>query len=250
MLGQDIGIALFSPAHRILPGDIDALLRGLADAVDFIRMRARPQRLRAQALRVFIHQQTGLAIVNALGRAAAAHQQGGQGAGGRLAHHNAVGVKGGGEQEQITPAVIGAQQLAVTHRAGENAVLPQAVFAGKRLDIRHVRAIAHKQHGKARALRPGLRQAVQDQADALIPAHAADKEENGAILRQVMALGNGGDFRLRRAAAGEIHTVFHHAVFAPEAQRAQVFTRAVADRPHLVAGFDVAYHGRNQLILQ
>ena len=82
-------------------------------------------------------------------------------------------------------------------------------------------------------------QAVEDDAQALIPHHAAEEEEDrhiaGEIPLRAQRLHGGGD----GLAPVEIDAVRHDEVIALIAERAQVLPRSLADDPDLVAGGDV-----------
>ena len=155
------------------------------------------------------------------------------------AHDEAVGVERGGKQQQIRAAIPRADRLAVVHRAGEAAEIRKADLICIRLDLGAILTIADEDHAEIMPRLTVALQAIEDDAQALIPHHAAEEEEDRHVAGEV-------PFRAQRLHGGgvclapvEIDAVRHDKIIALIAERAQVLPRSLADNPDLVAGGDV-----------
>ena len=79
--------------YRAVPGQVKVSLRIFSHSFYRLSLMAQPlQRLRHGG-RVFLDKKAVHAVLYVLGGAASRHQHAGQGAGGRLTHNQAVGVK-------------------------------------------------------------------------------------------------------------------------------------------------------------
>ena len=125
------------------------------------------------------------------------------------------------------------------HRAGEAAEIREAGLVCIRLDLGAVLPVADEDHAEIMPRVAVSLQAVEDDAQALIPHHAAEEEEDrhvaGEIPLRAQRLHSSG----ARLAPVEIDAVRHDEIVALIAERAQVLPRSLADDPDLVAGGDV-----------
>ncbi len=113
-----------------------------------------------------------------------------------------------------------------------------------------IRAAADEHHAEVLPRRVERLERVEDYPYALVPHHAPHEEEHRHARRKVHALRRFLDERVVHAAAREVHAVRHDGIAALIAELAQVFTRTVADRPHLVAGGDILHEYAHGLLLQ
>ena len=234
--------------HRIRPGEVEVFLGSTAHGAELFRGAQQLPEAGGQGGGVLLDEEAGDAVRHILGGAAAPDQHGGEAAGGGFPDHEAVGIEGGGEEEEVCPAVPGPEGLPVPDAAGEEAAVREAQLLRVLPDVGLVHAAAQEDHPEG--LVPEGCQGVQNDADALVPHEAAHKEEAGDIFRQVIRSGDGPDFLRRQAAPGQVHAVGHHQVVSLIAQRPEVFPGAVADGPDLVAGADVLHQGADGALLQ
>ncbi len=236
---QHNAVPLPRAAHRLLPGNIDFFLRVFPNPPQQRAVAAHPQNLCAHGIGVFLNQQPGVPVLDALRGAASAHQQARAAAGGRLPHDDTVRVKGGGEQEQIRQRKIAAQQLPVPNCAGHDAFRPKAGPLDVRRNLLPVRAVPNQQKAEFCALFPGARQRVQREFKPLIPHHPPHKQKDGLLLPDAVLRAQRRN-RVRRGAPFlKIGAVFHHDIVALIPDTAQVFPRAVGDDPDFIARLNI-----------
>ena len=208
----------------------------------------------AQGCGIFLDCEAVPAGGDALSGAAALDEDAGQTAGGRLTDHQAVGVEGGGEDEEVRAGVPGSEDVAVVDCPGENAlagdivVVHEAVLAGFIFHELLVGALADEDHAEVLAGVGEDLEGVQDHGDALVGHHAADEEEHGYIFRQVVAGGGCFDGGPVHPAFLEVHAVVHDVPLALEAQGGEALAGAAAHDPDVVAGGNVADHGLDGLL--
>ena len=243
-------IAPAGPAHRLFPGDVQAALGLLAHPLHRLRALAQGLQLLRHGVPVFLYEEARLPIVHILGGAAAPDQDAGQAAGRRLPHHQAVGIKAGGEEKEVRPAVPGPHYIPVMDGRAEKHPPLKAQLPAVLHYLIPVRAASHEHHTEIPSAVRQLFQPVQDNAYALIPHHPAKEQEHRHPLGQVIVPAGLGHLLLFHPAPGQVHPVGHYQIVPLIAQRAQVLPRPAAHRPHLVAGGDVLHQDALGLLLQ
>ena len=96
------------------------------------------------------------------------------------------------------------------------------------------------------AVRKDLKR-VQDQRKILIIDDPADIKEHRNVLRQVIAGRHFFDSFAVHPAFGKVHAVVHHTVIPLKTKCLQRLSRAVADRPYFIAGFNITDHSFDSL---
>ena len=236
--------------NGVLPRNINFLLRVLAYLPHQLPLGQQTAQHGRHGIGVFLDEKAVLSVGHVLGGAASGDQHAGKAAGRRLAHHKAVGVKGGGEQEQVGAAIPRPDDLPVIAGRQKEYLVAERQLLGVGPDGVAVGALAHEHHAEVPALVLQLLQGVQNDPQTLVPHHAAHEQQQRHALRQVKTLAHGADLLLRQPSGWEVHAVGHDDILPLIAQRAEVLSRAVADRPHLVTGGDVLHQQLDGGLLQ
>ena len=232
-------IALAGTPDRRFPGNIQLLLRMTAHARHDLRRSAQLLQLSGKRCGILVDQKAVFAVRHALGRAGTANHDRCRSAGCRLAHDESVGVKRGGKQEQIRPGIPRAQRFACGNRTGEEAAIVQALLKRVLTHLRAVGAVPDKHHAEIGSALPQGSERVEDHAQSFIPHQPPDKKKHRHAVGQVVILCRGKNGLLLRAAARQVHAVFHDDIVPLVAKRAQILPRAAADHPYLIAGADI-----------
>ena len=242
-------IALHGVLHAVVPGEIELVHRAFAEhahrgaAVVHIEQQVRHR------FGGFADQKPVPSVRNALRGAAVLDQHARKPVRRRLAHHDAVGIEGGGEEEQIACGVYGAQRFAVADRADELAFLVERQAVHVVLDLPAVESVAdeHRRKALARVLQHAQR--VEDDPLSLVPHHAPDEQIGREIRIEAVRSAHLVHGVRARAAFRHVDAVRHHEIVALVADRAQVFARALADHPDVVAGGNVVHDDLQRRVL-
>ena len=143
-------IARLRVRDRILPRDINLVLRRLPDSLHCLGVSAERCQHSRHRFRVFLNEEAALPVSNILRRAASAHEDASKPAGRRLAHDKAVRVKRRREQEQVCPAVPRADNVPVVGRCGKEHAVRQTELFAVGDDLVAVAAVSDKDHPERR----------------------------------------------------------------------------------------------------
>ena len=102
-------IAFPGRLNGILPGKVQFFLSVTANKRH--GLFGESAKAMGKRLGVFFDQQAVAFVGDAFGSTASGNQDRSQGTGGRFPHHQTIGIKGGGEEKQVSPAVPGTKGL-------------------------------------------------------------------------------------------------------------------------------------------
>ena len=208
-----------------------------ADGVHCILVQ--PFQALAQGIAVFLNQQPVAAILHIFRSAGTLYQYTAQAAGRRLPDHQAVGIEGGWEKEQIRPAVPGPKGFTVVDGTGEEDPVSQVHRFAVGLYLVKVSAAANKDHPVFLSLRLESRQGIQNDFQALVPHDPANKQIAGNVFRQVESSGGSSYGLLAHPPPRQVYTVMHDDAVPFVTQGTEILCRPLANGPYLVAGVDI-----------
>ena len=242
-------IALAGMVDRVVPGDVDLLLGVFADLTQECAVLIDLFEQRGHGGGVFLDEEAVAAVGDILGGTAPGDQDAGEAAGRGLPDDQPVRIEGGGEEKEVGAAVPRADHVTVIGGRDEKDLVVQQKLVTVGFDLGAVGALADKNHAEIAAAVLQRLHRVENDAQALVPHDAPDEQEHRHTLRQVETRADGMGFFRLDPSGGKVHAVGHDDIIARIAERTQIFARAAADRPDLVAGGDVLHQRADRGLL-